>query len=97
MGVVSVEPPSSHPGRPPYPVEPPASGWSFGDSSDFDDLDDLVAIGADLEPGTLLAAYRRGLFPMPSGTEGDPMYWFSPVRRGVLPLDRLRVPRSLRR
>ena len=27
--------------------------------------DDLVAIGADLEPGTLLAAYRAGLFPMP--------------------------------
>nr|WP_221634450.1 leucyl/phenylalanyl-tRNA--protein transferase [Nocardioides luti] len=50
-----------------------------------------------MEPGTLLAAYRRGLFPMPSGTPGDPMYWFSPVRRGVLPLDRLVVSRSLRR
>ena len=29
--------------------------------------DDIVAIGADLEPGTLLAAYRRGLFPMRVG------------------------------
>ena len=28
-----------------------------------------------------------GLFPMPSGTPGDPTYWFCPVRRGVLPLD----------
>ena len=28
--------------------------------------DGLVGVGADLEPGTLLAAYRRGLFPMPS-------------------------------
>ena len=27
--------------------------------------EDLVAVGADLEPGTLLAAYRAGLFPMP--------------------------------
>ena len=97
MGVVSVESPSSQPGRPPNPVEPPASGWSFGDSSGFDELDDLVAIGADLEPGTLLAAYRRGLFPMPSGTEGDPMYWFCPVRRGVLTVDGLVVSRSLRR
>ncbi len=55
------------------------------------------AIGADLEPGTLLEAYRRGLFPMPSGLRGDPMYWFCPVRRGILPLDGLRVSRSLRR
>ena len=61
------------------------SAWSFGDPSGVDDLDDLVAIGADLEPGTLLAAYRRGLFPMPVGRRrGDPMYWFCPVRRGVL-------------
>ncbi|MBB6627855.1 leucyl/phenylalanyl-tRNA--protein transferase [Nocardioides sp. KIGAM211] len=79
------------------PVEPPPSAWSFGEAAAFDADDDLVAIGADLEPGTLLAAYRRGLFPMPSGTPGDPMYWFSPVRRGVLPLDRLVVSRSLRR
>ncbi|MFC7495697.1 MULTISPECIES: leucyl/phenylalanyl-tRNA--protein transferase [unclassified Nocardioides] len=79
------------------PVEPPPSRWTFGDPAAYDPLDDLVGIGADLEPGTLLAAYRRGLFPMPSGTRGDPMYWFSPVRRGVLPLDELVVSRSLRR
>ena len=42
--------------------------------------DDLVAVGADLEPGTLLAAYRRGLFPMPSGRRGDPMAGGRPVR-----------------
>ncbi|MDI6911412.1 leucyl/phenylalanyl-tRNA--protein transferase [Nocardioides sp.] len=54
-------------------------------------------MGADLEPGTLLAAYRRGLFPMPSGRPGDPMAWFCPVRRGIVPLDGLRVSRSLRR
>lgn len=67
------------------------------DPEDPDDPDDLVGIGADLEPGTLLAAYRRGIFPMPVGEPGAPMYWFSPVRRGVLPLDRLVVSRSLRR
>jgi leucyl/phenylalanyl-tRNA--protein transferase len=79
------------------PIEPPATAWTFGDSRGYDALDDLVGIGADLEPGTLLAAYRRGLFPMPSGHPGDPMYWFCPVLRGVLPLDGLRVSRSLRR
>ena len=79
------------------PIEPPPSRWTFGDPAGFDPLDDLVGIGADLAPGTLLAAYRRGLFPMPSGTPGDPMYWFCPVRRGVLPLDGLVVSKSLRR
>lgn len=79
------------------PEQPPPTRWAFGDPSTYDELDDLVAIGADLEPGTLLEAYRRGLFPMPSGTRGDPMYWFCPVHRGVLPLDGLRVSRSLRR
>jgi leucyl/phenylalanyl-tRNA---protein transferase len=82
------------------PVEPPPSVWSFGDPAGVDreaEPDDLVALGADLEPGTLLAAYRRGLFPMPAGTPGDPVCWFCPVHRGVLPLDRLVVSRSLRR
>jgi leucyl/phenylalanyl-tRNA---protein transferase len=78
-------------------TEPPPSVWRFPRPADFDHDDDLGAVGADLAPGTLLAAYRRGLFPMPSGKTGQPMYWFSPVRRGVLPLDGLRVTRSLRR
>lgn len=60
-------------------------------------LDDLVAMGADLEPGTILAAYRHGLFPMPGERPRDPMLWFSPVERGILPLDGLRMSRSLRR
>ncbi|MEI5673305.1 MULTISPECIES: leucyl/phenylalanyl-tRNA--protein transferase [Nocardioides] len=81
------------------PIEPPATPWVLPDPAlaDDGDLDDLVAIGADLEPGTLLAAYRSGLFPMPGARRGDPTYWFSPVDRGVLPLDGLRVSRSLRR
>ncbi len=53
-------------------------------------------MGADLAPGTLLAAYRAGLFPMPVSRRG-PLGWFSPDPRGILPLDRLRVTRSLRR
>ena len=79
------------------PVEPPSTTWSFGDPAGWDPDDDLVGIGADLEPGTVLAAYRHGIFPMPLGRPRDPMAWWSPVRRGVLPLDRLVVSRSLRR
>jgi leucyl/phenylalanyl-tRNA--protein transferase len=76
------------------PVEPEPTPWVFPDRLDVDD--DLVAAGADLAPGTLLSAYRRGLFPMPS-EPGGPPYWFSPLWRGVLPLDGLRVTRSLRK
>ncbi|CAA9482846.1 MAG: Leucyl/phenylalanyl-tRNA--protein transferase [uncultured Solirubrobacteraceae bacterium] len=77
------------------PTEPLPSPWLFPDPEDSG-AEDVVAIGADLEPGTLLAAYRAGLFPMPA--EGiDAMVWWSPDPRGVLPLDGLRVSRSLRR
>jgi leucyl/phenylalanyl-tRNA---protein transferase len=79
------------------PTEPPPTRWTFGDPTAYDPNDDLVGVGADLEPGTLLAAYRRGLFPMPVGGRRSPMAWWSPVSRGVLRLDRLVVSRSLRR
>jgi leucyl/phenylalanyl-tRNA--protein transferase len=59
------------------------------------DESDIVALGADLEPGTLLAGYRTGLFPMPYDRRR--IAWFSPQRRGIIPLDGLRVSRSLRR
>jgi leucyl/phenylalanyl-tRNA--protein transferase len=59
------------------------------------DDSDLVAIGADLEPGTVLAAYRAGLFPMPLRRRG-PIGWWSPEPRAVLELDGLRVTRSMR-
>jgi len=79
------------------PTEPPPSRYSF-DLSAALPREDLVGWGADLAPGTLLAAYRAGLFPMglEAGGKG-PMGWWSPDPRGVLPLDGLRVSRSLRR
>lgn len=66
----------------------------FPDPADWPD-GDLIAAGADLDPGTLLEAYRCGLFPMPGGD--GMVHWWSPQRRGVLPLGGLRVSRSLRR
>lgn len=76
------------------PVEPPPSRWTMPLDGPLDDSD-IVAVGADLEPGTLLAAYRVGLFPMPFDRRR--IAWFSPDPRGVLPLDGMRVSRSLRR
>jgi leucyl/phenylalanyl-tRNA--protein transferase len=78
------------------PVEPPPTPWDFPPPSRWG-AEDLVAIGADLAPGTLLAAYRAGLFPMVVDEREAALGWWSPVRRGVLPLDGLRVSRSLRR
>jgi leucyl/phenylalanyl-tRNA--protein transferase len=75
------------------PVEPPSTSWVFPDPTEVDD--DAIAIGADLEPGTVLAAYRQGLFPMPIEESG--LAWWSPIQRGVLPLDKFRVSRSLRK
>ncbi len=57
-----------------------------------------MGIGADLAPGTLLQAYRTGLFPMGTGRRGGgDIGWWSPDPRGVLPVDGLRVHRSLRK
>jgi leucyl/phenylalanyl-tRNA--protein transferase len=79
------------------PLDPPPSIWEFPPAARFHPDDDLVATGADLEPGTVLAAYRHGVFPMPVGSRRAPMAWFSPVRRGVLRPGDLHVSRSLRR
>jgi leucyl/phenylalanyl-tRNA--protein transferase len=82
------------------PVEPPATPWQFPSAEEINAMpaDDtgLVGVGADTQPGTILAAYRRGLFPMPLEANG-PMGWWSPDPRGVLPLDSLKMSRSLRR
>lgn len=77
------------------PIEPPPSRWEFPPASSAG-AEDVVGQGADLDPGTLLAAYRRGIFPMPVRRRG-PMVWWSPAMRGILPLDQLRVTRSLRK
>jgi leucyl/phenylalanyl-tRNA--protein transferase len=76
------------------PVEPPPSVWDFPDADAAEGADEIVAVGADLEPGTLLAAYRKGLFPMYAGRS---LAWWSPDPRGIMPLDAFHCSRSLRR
>jgi len=77
------------------PVEPEPTAWVLPDASRARRGEELLGIGADLAPGTLLAAYRGGLFPMPVES-GGPIGWWSPDPRGVLRLDDLRVTKSLR-
>ena len=77
------------------PAEPPPSRYEFGPLDTVPAGEEVVGLGADLEPGTILAAYRQGIFPMPVSRRG-PIGWWSPDPRGVLELDDLRVSRSLR-
>jgi leucyl/phenylalanyl-tRNA---protein transferase len=79
------------------PAEPVASRYAF-DLAVAVPGEDLIGVGADLEPGTLLAGYRAGVFPMGLGRHGrGPLGWWSPDPRGVLPIDGVRVSRSLHR
>ncbi|GAB4067846.1 leucyl/phenylalanyl-tRNA--protein transferase [Angustibacter speluncae] len=86
-------------------MDGPALPWRPDLAAELADLlartppgDDLVCTGADLQPATLVTAYATGLFPMGLGRAGHgPIGWWSPDPRGVLPLDGLRVSRSLRR
>jgi leucyl/phenylalanyl-tRNA--protein transferase len=79
----------------PYPpIEPPPSRFLFPDPLRCDE-DDVIAVGGDLEPGTLVQAYRRGLFPM--HIRPGLLGWWSPSKRGIIRLGDLRMTRSLRR
>jgi leucyl/phenylalanyl-tRNA---protein transferase len=99
----------STPARPSVPaaapsvtaVEPPPTQWVFPIGAEAHAAvagdHEVVGVGADLQPGTLLAAYRSGVFPMPA--RRGLMAWWSPDPRGVIPLEPggLRVSRSLRK
>jgi leucyl/phenylalanyl-tRNA--protein transferase len=68
------------------PVFPPA---------DEADPTGIIAVGGDLSPERLIAAYSRGIFPWYS--EGEPILWWSPDPRLVLFPDELHISGSLRR
>jgi leucyl/phenylalanyl-tRNA--protein transferase len=53
----------------------------------------IVAVGGDLEPASVMTAYRQGIFPWP--VDKLPLLWFSPPERGILEFRDLHVPRSL--
>lgn len=49
----------------------------------------------ELTPALLLRAYAAGVFPMAESADSDELLWIDPELRGVIPLDRFHVPRSL--
>ena len=57
--------------------------------------DGLLAVGGDLSPERLVAAYAAGIFPWYS--EGEPILWWSPDPRWVLRPEALHVSRSLQK
>ncbi len=57
--------------------------------------DGLLAVGGDLSPARIIAAYRQGIFPWYS--EGQPILWWSPDPRSVLFTEHLKISRSLRK
>lgn len=72
------------------PSVPLTTRWRFPRPETADE-DGLVAVGGDMKPGTLLLAYRNGIFPWTS----DPITWWSPDPRAVIEPAGLHVPRSL--
>jgi leucyl/phenylalanyl-tRNA---protein transferase len=71
------------------------SRWKFPPPVEWPD-GDVIAAGGDLAPATLVAAYRHGLFPMVVEGREQVLGWWSPDPRGIVPLDALRVTRSMR-
>ena len=57
-------------------------------------IDDVMI---EITPQVLLKAYACGIFPMAESAEDNALYWIEPERRGILPLDRVHVPKRLAR
>lgn len=51
----------------------------------------------ELTPELIIRAYQAGIFPMAETAESDDLFWVSPQRRGIIPLDGFHVSRSLRK
>lgn len=79
------------------PKEIGPSLWSFPKLEEMP-KDDLVILGADLLPATLIDSYKNGIFPMHVQIEGKKeIGWWSPLKRGVLPLDKIKISKSLKK
>ncbi|MBL8670322.1 MAG: leucyl/phenylalanyl-tRNA--protein transferase [Alphaproteobacteria bacterium] len=56
-----------------------------------------MAAMTEITTDLLLRAYAFGVFPMAERRTDKRLFWVDPDRRGVLPLDAMHVPRSLRK
>ena len=83
------------------PTQLKESVWEFPPSHKWP-ANDVVGRGGDLSPETLIYAYQSGIFPMVTNDEFEDqeamdLVWWSPQKRGVVPLDNLLTTRSMRR
>ena len=79
----------------PTPLD--ASVWDFPTPEQMP-KDDLVTLGADLKPETLIDSYKHGIFPMHIQIENKrEIGWWSPQQRGILPLNKINVSSSLKK
>ncbi len=61
----------------------------------LEDPNGLLAVGGDLSPERILAAYHQGIFPW--FNPGDPILWWSPSPRTVIYPEQLHISKSLRK
>jgi len=74
-----------------------ASVWDFPSPQQMP-KDDLVTLGADLKPETLIDSYKHGIFPMHIQIENKrEIGWWSPQQRGILPLNKINISNSLKK
>lgn len=79
----------------PTPLD--ASVWDFPTPEQMP-KDDLVTLGADLRPETLIDSYKHGIFPMHLQIENKrEIGWWSPQQRGILPLNKINISSSLKK
>jgi len=84
------------------PANLSASNWDFPTLNQMPDEEDLVVVGADLKPETLIDSYSHGIFPMHFDTKINNkkqkvLGWWSPDPRGILPIDSIRISHSLKK
>lgn len=77
-------------------ISPNDTSYQFPDVSlALEEPNGLLAIGGDLSPERLLAAYGQGIFPW--FNPGEPILWWSPDPRAVLFPEKIKISRSLRK
>ncbi len=69
--------------------------WFPSPSHALEEPNGLLAIGGDLSPTRLLAAYHSGIFPW--NEPHQPLLWWSPDPRGVIVPEELHIGRSLQK
>ena len=51
---------------------------------------------SEISPELMLRAYAAGIFPMAKSKSAETVFWVDPRKRGILPLDKFHIPKSLR-